>query len=93
MKKPIKSYTEVAEFEGQKLEITMDIFDEPIFDIGNIVHTVVNITHHGKPWGQVYFSGKVEDSHLERTMKEIKQNLVGYKFKKNEFNKEPFSKN
>jgi len=79
--KPIKSYTEVAEYDGKKLEITLNVFKDPIFDKGPVVHTHLSITHHGKPWGVQFFSEPVEDEHLERTMKEIKHNLPGYKIK------------
>ena len=91
--KPRQSYTEVVDYNGEKLDITINNYSKPIRQIEDkLFYTYIRIEKHGHLWGEVFYEGPIAESDFEAEIKNTKQNL--HLFKKNyEFNKEQFSKN
>lgn len=80
MKKPIKSYTESVEHKGEKLEVTINVFKEPVIKTPEkTFYTQIAITKDGKMWGTAFYESPVADTDFEAEMQNTIKNLDHFK--------------
>jgi hypothetical protein len=92
--KPIKSFSELVDHNGQKLLITINVFKEPCLknDLHDF-HTHIVITDQGKPWGMLFLVDPVADADLGQAIKDVHSNIESYKTISRESYQKHISKN
>lgn len=80
MAKVINTYTETVTHGDQKLEITINIYDEPCFknDLEDF-YTHIEISKHGKTWGRLFLPLPVEEKDFKQAIQDVLKNIELYK--------------
>lgn len=85
MKKPYKSFTKPVVHKGEQLEITINVYREPVIKTEDkLFYTHIEIKKDDKMWGQLYLQEPAQEHNFPQAIKDLTRDLDLYKDEPNE---------
>jgi hypothetical protein len=92
MNKSYQSYTEAVEHNGENLQITINVYKEPVVKTNDqAFYTHIKIHSGGKHWGELLLQEPMKEKNFEQAIKDIYSNIDLYKT--DELSQQQISKN